>query len=551
MIRSISGRHIKRYREIAGVLSKHGLGWLIVKTVLAEFVGKSSVVPNEKAPIRLRQALEELGPTFVKLGQLLSTRPDIIPHEYIAELVKLQDTAREIPLEDVLGVVRREFETEAYDLYSEFDPEPLAAASIAQVHTAKLHDGTPVIAKIQRPNIRDMIEVDIEILYNNSKLLEERWDKAKTYGVTDIVDEFAMIIREELDYTREARNTDRLRESLAETKFVKLPHVHWSLTTSRVLTLELMTGLKINDVIANPLPGVSNKELATRFASIFLEQIFVHHVFHADPHPGNIMVSPTGDIELLDCGQVSMLDAENQAGAIRMLLAFDEQNSRAFADEIMNLGIMQEEVDVQKFTRDISRLLRSFYDMPARVVNMGALFVKVLEVSSAHRIRLPVVFAVLGKVLSNVDGICRQLDPDFNLTELAKSYVKKAMKGQLRSEGTMTEFYRVLLGLKNLVFTLPEQTEKLIRKTVEGSLRLEFKHLGLEEVTRGLDESSNRLSLAFIVGSLIIGSSVVMNAGKGPTSYLGLPVIGLVGYLLASIFGLWLMIQIVMSGRKK
>jgi len=547
-----SGRHIRRYKEIAKVMLKHDLGWILVRSLLVEFTGKGKAnTPTESAPIQLREALEELGPTFVKLGQLLSTRPDIIPDNYIKELVKLQDTALLIPLDQIHEVIRQEFETEAKELYASFDNTPMAAASIAQVHAAVLHDGTPVIAKIQRPNIREQIETDIEILYNNSRFLEDHWDRAKIYGVTDIVDEFAVVIREELDYTREARNTDRIREALANTKGVHVPKVHWSLTTNKVLTLELMTGNKINDVIRNPLPGVSNKDLAVRVASIFLEQIFVHRFFHADPHPGNLLVSKTGDIELLDCGQVGMLDAESSAGATRMLLAFDEQNSRAFADEVLSLGIAQEDVDIQKFSRDISRLLRSFYDLPSRAINVGSLFAKVLEVSASHKVRLPAVFAVLGKMLASIDGICRQLDQDFNFTDLAKMYVSKAVKGELRGESTLTEIYRALVGMRNLFFTMPEQIEKLVRKAVEGTLRIEFKHQGLEEVSDVWEKSTNRISLALIVGSIIVGSSLVINTSTGPTSWFGLPTIGIIGYLLASIFGLWLMIQIILSGRQK
>lgn len=547
-----SGRHLRRYKEIVSILVKHGWGWMLTRIGLSEHLGKGEGnIPREALPAHLREALEEIGPAFVKLGQLLSTRPDIIPEPYIRELIKLQDTASSVPSDQIRKVIWEEFEANADDLFASFDNTPVAAASIGQAHAASLQDGTQVIVKIQRPNIREQIETDLEILYKQVRKLDEISETARIYGVTEIADEFSSIMREELDYTREARSTDRLREAMSRLKGVTVPEVHWALTTSRVLTLQKMDGVKITDLVTNPIPGVNNKDVATRFASAILEQIFVNRFFHSDPHPGNVLVSRTGEIQFLDCGQIGMLDIESKSGCVRMLLAFNEQDSRAFADEVLALGITRNDVDVRKFTQDINRVLRSFYDLPARSINTGALFAKVLEVSASHKIRLPAVFVVLGKVFANLDGICRQLDPDFSFSELAHTYVGKAVRQDLKSENNLTELYRALTGLRGLIFSMPEQLEKLIRKAVEGTLRIEFKHQGLDEISDVWQKSTNRISLAVIVGSIIVGSSLVINAGKGPTSWFGLPTIGIIGYLIACIFGLWLMIQIILSGRQK
>lgn len=545
-------RHFQRYKEIARILAKHGWGWMLGRLGLAEHLGRhADLNEREHAPTHVREMLEELGPTFIKLGQILSTRPDIVPEAYIDELSKLQDTAPTVPFDEIKAVIEKEFDTPICELYSEFDAQPLAAASLAQVHRAKLLDGTPVIVKVQRPNIQEVVETDIEILFKRTQFLEQHYAKARIYGVVDLVDEFSMTIREELDYTREGRNTDRLRQNLAGQHYVEVPVVYWELTTTRVLTLQEMQGRKITDAAIDPPPGVDLKVVSNRLAAAFMEQVFVDGYFHADPHPGNILVTDKGEIALLDCGQVSRLDPENRAGAVRMLMAFEQQDSKVLADEILHLGIAQDEVDVRLFTRDLAKVMRSFYGMPSRSVNMGRLLTRVLHVSTQHKIRLPVAFAVLAKVFSNIDGICRQLDPDFNFTEVARPYVGRAVRSELRSENTLNELYRALVSTRSFLFSLPEHLDRLMRKLVEGTLRVEFKHQNLEGVSEAFRAGSNRISIALIVGSTIIGSSVVVAAGKGSKSLFGLPTWGILGYAVATAFGAWLVVSILMSGRHK
>lgn len=534
-------------------MARHGLGWMLDRFGLAQRIGHHPGVPKaEAAPVHLRETLEELGPTFVKLGQLLSTRPDVVPEPYITELAKLQDTAPTVPVSQIRNVIESEFGASVSELYASFDDAPLAAASLAQVHRAMLSDGTSVIVKVQRPDIREQIETDIEIIYERARFLERHWESARTYGLTEIVDEFAVTIREELDFTREARNTDRLRDVVSSGKWVRVPSIHWELTTSQVLTMEEMRGTKITDVACEAPPGTSCRELADRLASSFMEQVFVDGFFHADPHPGNVLVSSKGEILLVDCGQVGRLDPENKAAAIRMLMAFEQENSRALADEILDFGIAQTDVDVRRLTRGLEKLLRYYYSLPARSVNMGRLLSGVLAVSAENKIRLPVVFAVLGKVFAGIDGICRRLDPDFNFTEVARRYVGKAVRTELRSENTLTELYSSVISLRNLLIAMPEQIERLMRRAVEGTFRLEFKHLGLEDVGEAFRSSSNRISIALIVAGTIVGSSIIAATGRaGEDHFFGIPTLGVLGYLVAMVFGIWLAVSIIRSGRHK
>ena len=534
------------------MLARHGWGWILGKLGVFERLGKHpDLMPGRQAPAHIRQMLEELGPTFVKLGQILSTRPDIVPEPYISELAKLQDTAPTVPVDQIRAVIESEFGRPVAEMFQEFEDIPMAAASLGQVHRAMLPDGTHVIVKVQRPDITEQVETDIEILNKRAAFLEDHWERARTYGVSDVVDEFAMTIREELDYTREARNTDRLREEMSEEKGVGVPMVYWDLTTSKVLTLEEIHGAKITDLAEHPRSHAQGTLLAERLASAFLKQVFVDGFFHADPHPGNILVSDAGDIGLVDCGMVGRLDAENRAGAIRMLMAFEQQDTRVMADEILNLGIALADVDVRRFTRDLGKVVRGYYDLQSRSVNMGHLLTRVLNVSVQHRIRLPASFAVLAKVFTNIDGICRQLDPDFNFTANARGYVGRAVRNELHSETTLNDFYRAIVSTRNFLFSLPEQMERLMRKAVEGTLRVEFKHQGLEDVESTFARSANTISIALIVAGTIVGSSLVVSAGKGSRGWFGLPTLGLLGYIVALVFGVWLIVSIMKSGKHK
>lgn len=505
----------------------------------------------EGGPVHLRKILEELGPTFIKLGQLLSSRPDIVPEPYIEELSKLQDTAPTLPVDQIYGVIESEFGVPVNELFAEFDETPLAAASLAQVHSARLPDGSPVIVKVQRPGIRDLVETDIEILYKRAKFLESHWERARVYGVTDIVDEFALTIREELDYTREARNTERLRDNMSRIPGVRVPEVYWDLTSPRVLTLEMIQGIKVTDAARQPPPGVDPKQLASRLASTFFEQVFVDGFFHADPHPGNVLVSDAGEIALVDCGQVGVLDAESRAGAVRMLMAFEERDTRQFAAEVLEIGIAQDDVDIRRFTEDLGRVLRRYYDRPSRSVNMGQILMQVLELSAEYRIRLPVSFTVLGKAFSGVDGICSRLDPDFNFTQEARRHLGKAVRSELRGETTLLELYRAVGAVRSFLLNLPDNVDRLLRRAVEGTLRVEFKHQGLQEVADEFRTGTTRIAIALIVGASIVGSSLIVAAGTGGASWFGLPTLGVLGYVVASVFGVWLVISIMRSRRRR
>lgn len=546
----LSRKQLRRVREIGSVLVKYGWGQAISRLGLAAvFHYEGPAGAKLEPPQQLLKALRELGPTFVKLGQILSTRPDLLPADYIAELSKLQDTAPTIPFSEVESVIESSLGQRPDELFAQFNREPLAAASLGQVHEARLADGSHVIVKVQRPGVVAVVSSDIEILHSLANLLEHRWDPARTYGLTEIVDEFAITIREELDYTREAYNTDRLRHNLESEKEALVPEVHWDLTATRVLTVQMVEGVKITDMNGLDSIGADRKTAASNLSSVFLKQIFIDGFFHADPHPGNIIVTPEQQIALIDAGQVRQLDAAGKSGLIRLLIAFEHKDTRQFAEEIMAIGIARTEIDLPLFTYDLERILRQYYDLPSSVVSIGQLLTKVMEVSARHKVRLPTSFAVLGKVLADIDGINRQLDPSWNFTEAARPYITRSVKDQLKADEILSDTYRALIDTKSFLLNLPEYLNQLFRRAVEGSIRVEFKHKGLDQIQDRLDRSVNRLAFAMIVAATIIGSAVITTTKAGPMTKWGVPALGVAGYVTATVFGIWLLLSISRSGR--
>jgi len=546
----LTRKQFGRLREIGTVLVKYGWGQLITKLGMANLLRyRGARAAARASPQRMVEAIEELGPTFIKFGQLLSTRSDLLPQDYIDELSKLQDTAPTIPIDQVKAVIREEMGRPVEEVYGTFIEEPLAAASLGQVHAAALPDGTRVIVKVQRPGIRDSVERDLSVLYVLARFLERRWERARTYGLVDFVDEFSIIIRAEMDYTREAHNTERLKQNLAREHGVCVPGVHWDLTTTRVLTVERIDGAKVTDIALLDAMGVDRPLLARRLAATFLQQMLVDGFFHADPHPGNILITAEHDIALIDAGEVRQLDVGARTGLLRLLIAFERRDTRQFAEEILALGISRGEVDLPGLTHDLEKLLRQYYDVPARATNLGQILSRVMDVSARHRIRLPTGFTLVGKVLANIDGINRKLDPNFNFTETARPYIRRSVRHQLRAEGLLADTYSALLDAKAFLLSLPEHMNLLMHKLIEGSIRIEFKHTGLGELESRLDKIANRLAFALIVGAAIIGSSLIVVAKEGPTSLFGLPLLGVVGYVIALVFGLWLLISIIRSGR--
>ncbi|MDH7571136.1 MAG: AarF/ABC1/UbiB kinase family protein [Armatimonadota bacterium] len=542
-------RHIPRLRQIAGILFRY-FGYHVV-----DYLGMRHLVPSgirppgpeTDFPSKLRAAIGELGPTFIKLGQVLSTRPDVVPPRYLEELAKLQDEAPAVSFSRIKALVESELGRPLEALFRYFAETPLASASLGQAHSAILLDGTPVVVKVQRPGIRRVVERDIEILFDMARFLTTRWEQARVVDLVDLVEEFQMTTRAELDYLREGRNMERLREALKSCPRIHVPTVYWDLTTSRVLTMERVRGTKVTDVAGLRERGIDPRAVAQTLGEAFMKQIFLDGFLHADPHPGNIVVLDDGTVTLLDFGMVTRLDESLRDSLTALLMSFAAQDSRLFAEEILELGRALRPIDRKEFTADADRMLRQYYDLPARDINIGVVFNDTLRLCTHHLIQTPSNFGLLVKVLVHLDGIAKVLDPDYSYLENARRFVGRALAERMRWNTLSLDVYRGLSEAKRLILRLPTRGNQVLTRLVDGDLRFQVELKGIEESIRHYDRIGNRISYSLIVAALLIGSGLFAQA-QVPPFIRGYPVIAIATFTTAVIMSVWLLVAIIRSG---
>jgi len=550
-------KNINRLREITNALIKYGFDYFVKQLGLTNLISKGGKIlklkPSKIAqlplPIRVRLALEELGPTFVKLGQILSTRPDLIPPDYIKELQKLQDEVPPFAYDQVEQIIKRELGTDIPKIFKLFEQKPFAAASLGQVHQAILEDGDKAVVKVQRPDIEKVIETDLDILFDLARLTERHIPASRLYDPVGIVEEFTKVIRSELDYGTEGRNAERFRKNFEDDKTIYTPKIYWEFSSRRILTMELIEGIKINNLKELDKVGYDRKKIAENGAKAFMKQILIDGFFHADPHPGNMLVMKDGIIGFMDFGMMGRLDEEMREKGIDLFVAVLERNPNKIINEMLNLGITsQEEIDTRSLKIDIKEMLEQYYDKPLKEIKLGELISQLVEISIKYHIKMPAEFALLGKSLITVEGIGSELDPDFNLAEIAKPYAKDLILERKSPQRLILKLLNDLAELYNLMILIPRQLSKTLKKMEKGAFKLEFQHRGLENLISALDKSTNRLSYSLILAAIIIGSSLIMQTDKGP-HFMGFPVIGVLGFLISGVLGLGLVIMILRSGK--
>ena len=550
-------QNIKRYRQILTVLLRYGFDDVLGRLKIDYYIqlGKK-ILPKFKAheletittAERLRLALEELGPTFVKLGQMLSVRPDLVPESFINEFRKLQDEVPPFSAEQARGVIEAQLGQPVGQLFISFDEVPLAAASIAQVHRAVIKDGEQVVVKIQRPNIRIVIETDLNILFDLTALIERHIPESELYNPTAIAQEFARTIRRELDFIREGRNIDRFRRNFKDDDTVFVPKVYWELTTERVLTMEFIDGIKISELDKLEKAGLDRKIIAYNGAQGILKQVFDHGFFHADPHPGNIFVLQNNVIAPLDYGMMGSLDEELMEAAGNLLTGIVKKDVNKIIRVFIDIGIMENTLDVRGLKLDLTDFLDRYYQIPLSQLDVGKIINEGAEIIRKHRIKLPADLTLMAKALVTEEGVGRILDPDFDMITMAKPYVEKLMVRKLDPRRHLKDFASTLDDFSRLFKILPSEFRAIITKIKKGELNIKFEHQGLEHLIMEMDKASNRLSFSMIIASLVIGSSLIVQVDKGPHIF-GFPVFGILGYLIAAILGLWLVIAIIRSGK--
>jgi ubiquinone biosynthesis protein len=546
---------LRRYRQILTVLIKYGFGDLLgTLKVRHPLVGKLPRLRTLKEleglsrPERLRLAFEELGPSFVKLGQLLSLRPDLVPSEYSTELSKLQDEAAPFPFTQVEEKIEEQLGRPLEELFSEFDEEPLAAASLAQVHRARLQDGTEVVVKVQRPGIREMIRADLIILEDLAGFIARYVPESELYDPVGTVREFAKTLRRELDFVREGRNMEVFRRNFADDPTIYIPKVFWELTAPEILTMERIKGIKVTDLEGLERAGLDRRQIAINGANAILKQVFEYGFFHADPHPGNILVVENNVIAPLDFGMVGRLDRPLQEAIGEMLIGIVRKDIDRIVRALRELGSLDEGVDLLAFRTDLGDFIDRYYKIPLHRLDVAQLLDESLSLVREHHVRLPASLVMMGKALVIEEGVGRVLYPELDMITLAKPYVRRLIFQRLVPQRELHDWGGVLEEVNRLLKELPAELRSIMKKIRRGELRAQFEHLGLDRLILELDRSSNRIAFALIIAALIVGSSLVMQLEGGPRLF-GLPLFGFLGFGFAAILGFWLVIAILRSGR--
>lgn len=549
-------KNLNRLRQIVNILIKYGFDYIVKQLGLINLISKGEKIlklkPSKIAqlplPVRARLALEELGPTFVKLGQILSTRPDLIPPDYIEELQKLQDKVPPFAYDQVEQIIKRELGADISKIFKSFEQKAFAAASLGQVHQAILEDGDKAVVKVQRPDIEKTIETDLDILFHLARLTEKHIPASRLYDPVGIVEEFDKAIRLELDYGTEGRNAERFRKNFEDDETIYTPKIYWEFSSKRILTMELIQGIKINSIEELDKTGYDRKKIAENCAKAFMKQILIDGFFHADPHPGNMLVMTGEIIGFMDFGMMGRLDEEIKEKGVDLFIAILERKHDKIINEMLNLGITSQEIDTRSLKIDIKEMLDQYYNKPLKEIKLGELINQLVNIAIKYHIRIPAEFALLGKSLLTIEGIGLELDPDFNLAEIAKPYAKDVILERKSPQRLILKLLNDLAELYNLIILIPRQLSKTLKKMEEGVFKLEFQHRGLENLISALDRSTNRLSYSLILAAIIIGSSLIMQTDKGPY-FMGFPVIGVLGFLISGVLGLGLVIMILRSGK--
>jgi len=548
-------RHLHRYREIAQVLIRHGFGELLDQMELLPVLAlpRRLLRRDERemlgAPQRLRLALEELGPTFVKFGQILSTRPDLLPPAYIAELSKLQDTVPPAPWEVIKPRIEEELGGPLDTLFATFDPDPMAAASLAQVHAATLTSGDQVVVKVQRPGIRRTIDVDLEILYDLARLAQERTPLGRLYDLVEIAEDFATTLRNELDYRREGRNADRFRQNFADEPYIYIPRVYWDYTTGRVLTLERISGIKIDDIVALDEAGYDRHQIALNAARIIIKEVLIDGFFHADPHPGNFVVMPGHVIGAMDFGMVGHLSPHLKEDLVQLYIASVRLDSEGIIDQLIRMGAAQGRVDRERLRRDLERLLTKYQGVPLKEIRAKEVVEEIMPIAYRHHLRLPSDLWLLGKTLAMMEGIGLKLDPDFDVFAISEPYVRRFL-WQMYSPTLLGR--KLLTGVSDwsdFLLDLPKQVPRLLDQMERGDIQINVDIPRADSILSRLDRIANRLAISLLVAAFIMALALLI-----PTLNLVQPWqlttwLVVSGFVVAVLLGLWLLFSIWRSGR--
>ncbi len=546
-------RQLERYQQIVSVLLRNGFDNLVValeveKHIRIPFTKINEEIVHLSRGERIKKTVEELGPTFIKFAQILSTRPDLIPLELADAFSKLQDEVSPIPFSQIAQVFLEEFGKPVEEIF-EGEMELVASASLGQVYKAFLPDGSAVAVKVQKPDITRTIASDIAIMRQIASFLK---DRLREYGIDDadmIIDEFEKTIKKELDFNIEALNLKRFAKNFENNPNIKVPMLYESLTTRRVLTMEFIDGIKVSDIAALQEAGIETHLVAKHGFDLLSEQIFVHRFFHADPHPGNIFALADGRIAFIDFGMMGRISEKDQRYFVDLIYYIVKNEEEKAAYNLLKLAkIKDENINVDAFCKDMGDIISTYFYGALKDISIQNMLNDMIALMSRYQVYFREDNYLLTKALITIEGVGKQLDPDFNAAEEIRPFVMRFYKNSRSFGALLGKVGEIPKDVSDFVTDFPDDMRQLVEKLKNGTFKMEFEHVGLEALEQSIEKSFNRLSIAVIIAAVLMGSSLLSFA-RIPPLFFGIPVLGLIGFMFAFLMGVVLIVSIYKRGK--
>ncbi|MFN2159802.1 MAG: ABC1 kinase family protein [Anaerolineales bacterium] len=555
----IGPKHLRRYRQITGILVDYGFGAALAQLGISDRLNIPRRLLRRRPAIegelslakRLRLALEELGPTFIKVGQVLSTRADLLPPEFIDELRLLQDQVPPSDWESIRKVIENELGAPINEVFAYFDPKPFAAASLGQVHYAILHQGKEVVIKVLRPDIERVVNIDLDILQDFAQLVQDRTAFGERYEAVDFADEFANNLRGELDFKKEGRNADRFRENFSNDPRVKIPRIFWENSTRRLLVMERISGIKIDDIPALEAAGFDRKRLANTSARLVLKEILEDGFFHADPHPGNLLILPGEIIGVIDFGTMGRLETKDRIGLARLLILIVQRDSEGIVDQLIRMGIAKYRVDRMTLARELRRILLRYYGLPIQDIPVAEVMNSLEPVIYKHKLRIQSDYLQLIKTIMVMQGVGLRLDPDFDMLTATRPYLGRLMRQIVLPTSWGPSLLRMATDWADFVGNFPRQTSNVLNQLERGEFGIDVEVRELDEAVDRVDRVANRIIYGVLVAAFIVALALLI-----PNIDLVWPW-GIVTWVILFAFffmcmlGLWLIWSIFRSRRRR
>ena len=552
-------RDLGRLQEIAGVLIRYGFGDMVRRIGMSAALERTGRMlhwddPEAMAymapPERVRCAMQDLGPTFVKLGQVMATRVDLLTPEWTTELGKLQNAVPALPFAQVRPQLVEDLGADPEAVFERLEETPLAAASLAQTHRAWLADGSAVVLKVRRPGIRDTVEADLRLMARLAEIVEERAPDLRRYHPAEVVQQFSASLRRELDFAAEGRNAERIAANFAGHDEVVVPRVYWEWTSERLNVQECLQGIAGTDLAAVDAAGLDRAQLAATGADIVLKMVLEDGFFHADPHPGNIFYLPDGRIGVIDFGMVGRVSEQRRLQIVQLLHGLVERESAPVADVLMEWGEGGGEVDEARLQADVGAFVDQYRGVPLKDLHMGLMLTDVTTILRDNGLSLPPDLALMIKAFLTLEGMGRQLDPDFDMAGAARPFLQRVVLQRYSPRTLLKRGRRTALDAMELVGDLPRELRRLLRTARRGRLHMQVEVTSLKAFGEQVDRAANRLTMGVITAALVVGSSIVMNSAGGGVSSRWLLALGVLGFVGAGLIGLWILLSIWRSGRR-